>query len=77
MVFFSFIDFDAISISAEEAVDPKRDVSRGIISCLIVVCILYVMIVVVLTGIVPYKEIVSDNVVPDALCRIGINGVQH
>ncbi|BAH05711.1 APC family permease [Clostridium kluyveri] len=73
MVFFSFIGFDAISTSAEEAVDPKKDVSRGIILCLIVVCILYVLVAVVLTGIVPYKEIVSDNAVPDALGRIGIN----
>ncbi|WP_039651931.1 APC family permease [Clostridium tyrobutyricum] len=72
-VFFSFIGFDAISTSAEEAVNPKKDVSRGIIMCLIVVCILYVLVAIVLTGIVPYKEIVSDNAVPAALARVGIN----
>lgn len=71
-VFFSFLGFDAISTSAEEAADPKRDVSRGIIMCLIVVCILYVSVATVLTGIVPYKEIVSDNAVPEALFRLGI-----
>jgi basic amino acid/polyamine antiporter, APA family len=72
MVFFSFIGFDAISTSAEEAKDPKRDVSRGIIMCLIVVCILYVSVAVVLTGMVPFNQIVSDNAVPDALSKVGI-----
>lgn len=72
-VFFSFLGFDAIATSAEEAVNPKKDVSRGIIMCLIVVCLLYVSVAVVLTGIVPYNEIVSDNAVPASLARIGIN----
>lgn len=73
MVFFSFIGFDAISTSAEEAKNPKRDVSRGIIMCLIVVCVLYVSVAVVLTGMIPYKQIISDNAVPSALSSVGIN----
>ncbi|MCH3962797.1 MAG: amino acid permease [Clostridium sp.] len=72
IVFFSFLGFDAISTSAEEAADPKKDVSKGIIMCLIVVCILYVSVATVLTGVVPYREIVSDNAVPEALFRLGI-----
>ncbi|WP_446897612.1 amino acid permease [Clostridium sp. LBM24168] len=72
IVFFSFLGFDAISTSAEEAADPKKDVSKGIIMCLVVVCILYVSVATVLTGVVPYKEIVSDNAVPEALFRLGI-----
>ncbi|MBV4417922.1 amino acid permease [Clostridium tyrobutyricum] len=72
-VFFSFLGFDAISTSAEEAQNPEKDVSRGIIMCLVIVCILYVSVAVVLTGIVPYNEIVSDNAVPESLARLGIN----
>lgn len=71
-VFFSFLGFDAISTSAEEAEDPKRDVSRGIIMCLLVICILYVSVSFVLVGIVPFREIVTDNAVPESLSRIGI-----
>jgi basic amino acid/polyamine antiporter, APA family len=71
-VFFSFLGFDAISTSAEEARDPGKDVSRGIIMCLVVVCILYVLVAFILTGIVPYNEIVANNAVPDSLSRIGI-----
>lgn len=71
-VFFSYIGFDAISTTAEEAENPSRDVSRGLIACLIVVSILYISVAFVLTGMVPYKEIISENAVPGALARVGI-----
>lgn len=71
-VFFSYIGFDAISTTAEEAENPSRDVSRGLIACLVVVSILYISVAFVLTGMVPYKEIISENAVPGALARVGI-----
>jgi APA family basic amino acid/polyamine antiporter len=72
-IFFSFIGFDAISTAAEEAENPKKDIPIGLIACLIVVTILYVSVAVVLTGMVPYNEIISENAVPGALARVGIN----
>lgn len=72
-IFFSYIGFDAISTSAEEAENPKRDVPLGLIICLIVVSLLYVSVALVLTGMVPYNEIISENAVPGALARVGIN----
>jgi APA family basic amino acid/polyamine antiporter len=72
-IFFSFIGFDAISTAAEEAENPKRDIPLGLIICLIAVTILYVSVAVVLTGMVPYNEIISENAVPGALARVGIN----
>jgi len=71
-IFFSYIGFDAISTAAEEAENPKRDIPLGLIICLIVVTILYVSVAVVLTGMVPYKEIISENAVPGALASVGI-----
>lgn len=71
-VFFSYIGFDAISTTAEEAENPSRDVSRGLIVCLIVVSLLYISVAFVLTGMVPFKEIISENAVPGALARVGI-----
>ncbi|WP_234121862.1 amino acid permease [Clostridium hydrogenum] len=71
-VFFSYIGFDAISTTAEEAENPSRDVSRGLIICLAVVSFLYISVAFVLTGMVPYKEIISENAVPGALARVGI-----
>jgi APA family basic amino acid/polyamine antiporter len=72
-IFFSFIGFDAISTAAEEAENPKRDIPLGLIICLIAVTILYVSVAVVLTGMVPYNEIISENAVPGALASVGIN----
>lgn len=71
-IFFSYIGFDAISTSAEEAKNPKRDIPLGLIICLTVVSILYVSVAVVLTGLVPFQEIISENAVPGALARVGI-----
>ncbi|MBD7910520.1 MULTISPECIES: amino acid permease [Clostridium] len=72
-IFFSFIGFDAISTAAEEAENPKRDIPLGLIICLIAVTILYVAVAFVLTGMVPFKEIISENAVPGALASVGIN----
>jgi APA family basic amino acid/polyamine antiporter len=72
-IFFSFIGFDAISTAAEEAENPKRDIPLGLIACLIAVTLLYVSVAIVLTGMVPYSEIISENAVPGALARVGIN----
>jgi len=60
-VFFAFIGFDSISTTAEECKNPQRDLPRAMLYCLAICTALYVMITLVLTGMVPYKELgVSD-----------------
>lgn len=56
-VFFAYIGFDAISTTAEECKDPERDLPKGIMNAIIICTILYILIVLVLTGIVSYKEL--------------------
>jgi len=56
-VFFAYIGFDAISTTAEECKDPQRDLPRGMINSLIICTILYVLISLVLTGMVSYKNL--------------------
>ena len=73
IIFFAYIGFDAVSTAAEETIDPKRDVPRGLGICLAVVIVLYVTVALVITGMVPYKEISENNAVPGALARFGIN----
>lgn len=72
-IFFSYIGFDAIATSAEETENPTRDMPFGLIICLTVVSLLYVSVAVVLTGMVPFREIISENAVPGALARAGIS----
>jgi amino acid transporter len=56
-VFFAYIGFDAISTTAEECRNPQRDLPRGIIWSLVISTILYVVIALVLTGMVPYSKL--------------------
>jgi APA family basic amino acid/polyamine antiporter len=58
IVFFAYIGFDAVSTVAEEVRDPKRDLPIGIIGSLIVCTIIYVVVALVFTGIIPYGELV-------------------
>jgi APA family basic amino acid/polyamine antiporter len=54
IVFFAYIGFDAVSTTAEEARNPKRDMPIGIIGSLIICTIVYVIIAAVFTGMIPY-----------------------
>ncbi len=63
IVFLAFVGFDAVSTTAEEAVNPQRDMPIGIIGSLAVATVLYMAVSAVMTGIVPYKELgVADPV---------------
>ena len=56
-VFFAYIGFDAISTTAEECRAPQRDLPRGMIYSLIICTVLYILIALVLTGMVSYKDL--------------------
>lgn len=56
VVFFAFIGFDAVSTTAQEAKNPKRDLPIGILGSLAVCTILYILFGHVLTGVANYKE---------------------
>ncbi len=56
-VFFAYIGFDAISTTAEECRNPRRDLPRSMIYALIITTVLYVAISLVLTGMVPFGKL--------------------
>ena len=60
VVFFAYIGFDAVSTTAEEAINPRRDLPIGIIASLVVCTILYVLVAAVLTGIIPVVDFRAD-----------------
>ena len=55
-VFFAYIGFDAVSVLAEEAKNPQRDLPRGMILSLVVCTIVYILLTLVLTGAVNYRK---------------------
>src|SRR3984957_11984750 len=63
VVFFAYIGFDAVSTAAQEAKLPQRDMPIGILGSLVICTILYVLMSLVMTGMVPYQKLgVSDPV---------------
>ncbi len=72
IIFFAYIGFDAVSTQAEEAKNPHRDVPIGIIVSLLVCTVLYIGVVAVLTGMVPYQDLSIDAGVSDAFKQAGL-----
>jgi APA family basic amino acid/polyamine antiporter len=70
VVFFAYIGFDAVSTAAQEAKNPQRDMPIGILGSLVICTILYILVAVVLTGVVPYAQL---NV-PDPIA-VGIDAI--
>ena len=60
VVFFAYIGFDAVSTTAEEAKNPRRDLPIGIIASLVVCTLLYLAVAAVLSGIVPVTQYRSN-----------------
>jgi len=60
-VFFAYIGFDAVSTLAEESENPQRDLPRGMINSLVICTVIYIILSLVLTGMVSYKQLgISD-----------------
>jgi len=72
IIFFAYIGFDSVSTHAEEAKVPQRDVPIGIIASLLVCTVLYVAVVAVLTGMVPFDNLSKDAGVSDAFKQAGL-----
>jgi APA family basic amino acid/polyamine antiporter len=53
-VFYAYIGFDAISTTAEECRNPQRDLPKGMMYSLVICTVLYILIALVLTGMVPF-----------------------
>ena len=71
-VFFAYIGFDAISTTAEECKNPQRDLPRAMIYALIICTVLYVIITLVLTGMVNYKELAVGDPLAYVFNKVGV-----
>ena len=72
LAFLSYLGFDAVSTQSEEARRPQRDVPIGILSSLAVCTVLYMGVVAVLTGMVPYDELDLDAPLANAFAQVGL-----
>jgi APA family basic amino acid/polyamine antiporter len=71
-VFFAYIGFDAISTTAEECKNPQRDLPKAMMFALIICTVLYVIITLVLTGMVSYKELGVGDPLSFVFAKVGL-----
>ncbi len=71
VIFFAYVGFDAVSTTAQEAVNPKKDLPVGILVSLVICTILYVLVTLVMTGIVNYKDLNVPAPIALAIDRAG------
>jgi APA family basic amino acid/polyamine antiporter len=67
IVFFAYIGFDAISTAAEETRNPQRNMPIGILAGLAVCTLIYVIVGIVATGVVPYQQLKASDPLARAL----------
>ncbi|HVS46765.1 MAG TPA: amino acid permease, partial [Verrucomicrobiae bacterium] len=71
-IFFAYIGFDAVSTTAEEAKNPGKDLPFGIIVSLAVCTILYIIVVAILNGMVPFYKLNVAYPVAYAMNYVGL-----
>jgi APA family basic amino acid/polyamine antiporter len=57
VIFFAYIGFDAVSVAAQEARNPQRDIPLGILGSLAICTVLYMLMSWVVTGIAAYSTL--------------------
>jgi APA family basic amino acid/polyamine antiporter len=76
-VFFAYIGFDAISTTAEECENPQRDLPKGMIYSLIICTVLYILIALVLTGMVNYKDLQVGDPLAFVFAKVGLTNISY
>ncbi|KAL5547391.1 hypothetical protein UlMin_007078 [Ulmus minor] len=72
IVFFSYIGFDSVTSTAEEVINPQRDLPLGIGIALSVCCILYMLVSAVIVGLVPYYALDPDTPISSIFSSYGV-----
>jgi len=70
LVFFTYIGFDTATTTAEECVNPKRDVPLGVIGSLVIGTVIYCAVAIVLVGAVPWKQVSQDTPLQQAIAPL-------
>lgn len=74
VVFFAFIGFETVSTAAGETRDPRRDAPVGLLGSLALTTLLYVAVAIVLTGLMPYRDLGVADPIARAVDAIGLGG---
>jgi basic amino acid/polyamine antiporter, APA family len=71
IVFFAYIGFEAVSTAGQEAKNPAKDMPFGLLGSLFVCTLLYILVSIVLTLVVNYKDLNVPDPVAVAVDAFG------
>ena len=72
VMFFAYIGFDAVSTTAEETRNPRRDMPIGIIGSLLICAVVYIIVAAVLTGMKHWSELNTAEPLSVAFRQVNI-----
>jgi APA family basic amino acid/polyamine antiporter len=71
VIFFAYIGFDAVSVAAQEARNPQRDMPIGILGSLAICTVLYLLMSLTMVGLTPYSTLNVNAPVSVAIAAAG------
>ncbi|RDD40516.1 Cationic amino acid transporter 2 [Trichoplax sp. H2] len=75
--FYSFVGFDIIATTGEEADNPKKSIPAAIIISLAICCVAYIAISIVMTLIVPYYMLNENAALSVMFEQVGVPFVKY
>jgi basic amino acid/polyamine antiporter, APA family len=72
IIFFAYIGFDAVSTAAEETKNPQRDMPIAMIASLVICTVIYILVALVLTGMVNWKDLGTAEPLATAFSALGM-----
>lgn len=77
VIAFAYIGFDIVATAAEETVNPRAVVPKGMIRSLVVATVIYIAVAVVMVGMIPYTSISLDAPLSSAFQDVGVDWMVH
>jgi APA family basic amino acid/polyamine antiporter len=77
VIAFAYIGFDIVATAAEETVNPRAVVPKGMIRSLVVATVIYIAVAVVMVGMIPYTSISPDAPLSSAFQDVGVDWMVH
>ncbi|WP_231618625.1 APC family permease [Nonomuraea sp. SBT364] len=77
VIAFAYIGFDIVATAAEETVNPRGVVPKGMIRSLVIATVIYIAVAAVMVGMVPHTAISLDAPLSSAFEAAGVDWMVH
>ncbi|MDR0690565.1 MAG: amino acid permease [Streptococcaceae bacterium] len=57
LVFFAYLGFESVPMAVEEVENPQKRIPQGVLGSIVLVAVLYMIVTLMLTGIVPFDKL--------------------